>query len=259
MNDILQAMAGLGGPWLWSGWAVFLRVGSAMMFLPAFGEQTVPVRLRLATAGAFTVIIVPIVSPDLSLPAVGLPGLLHLTLTETLSGLTLGFSIRALVWALHVAGTMAAQATSLSQLLGGGGIDPQPAMARLLTLGGLALAATAGLHLRITEALVRSYDTLPAGTVPLAADLSRFAVARVAELFGTAFSFAAPFLIASLIYNLALGVINRAMPQLMVAFVGAPAITAGGLGLLLLTAPRLLDVWLRLLNLRLAAPFEVLP
>ncbi len=54
---------------------------------------------------------------------------------------------------------------------------------------------------------------------------------------------AAPFTIAAFVYNLALGVINRAMPQLMVTFVGAPAITLGGLVLLLISAPIMLGVW----------------
>ncbi|HBQ37312.1 MAG TPA: flagellar biosynthesis protein FliR, partial [Rhodobacteraceae bacterium] len=61
--------------------------------------------------------------------------------------------------------------------------------------------------------------------------------------FALAFTLAAPFLIASLIYNVALGVINRAMPQLMVAFVGAPAITAGALFLMFLVMPLILVVW----------------
>ena len=62
-------------------------------------------------------------------------------------------------------------------------------------------------------------------------------------------------MIAALIYNVAIGVINRAMPQLMVAFVGAPAITAGGLILLVLTTPYLLSVWLEALNSHLSDPF----
>jgi flagellar biosynthetic protein FliR len=33
------------------------------------------------------------------------------------------------------------------------------------------------------------------------------------------------------------------MPQLMVSFVGAPAITLGGLALLLLAAPLMLGLW----------------
>ena len=42
-----------------------------------------------------------------------------------------------------------------------------------------------------------------------------------------------------------MGVINRAMPQLMVSFIGAPAITAAGMLLLLISAPIMLQIWLR--------------
>ena len=48
---------------------------------------------------------------------------------------------------------------------------------------------------------------------------------------------------ASDAYNVALGAINRAMPQMMVAFVGAPAITAAGLLILMLSAPVILHFW----------------
>ena len=65
----------------------------------------------------------------------------------------------------------------------------------------------------------------------------------MSRAFSLAFLLAAPFVIASVIYNLALGVINRAMPQLMVAFVGAPVITLGGIVLLFLASPLMLSVW----------------
>ena len=65
----------------------------------------------------------------------------------------------------------------------------------------------------------------------------------VAQAFALGFSLAAPFVIAGFAYNVALGAINRAMPQLMVAFVGAPAITAAGLLILMLAAPVILDFW----------------
>ena len=60
----------------------------------------------------------------------------------------------------------------------------------------------------------------------------------------------------SVIYNLTLGVINKAMPQLMVAFVGAPVITFGAIALLLVSAPLLLSVWLQAFEAFLAAPFR---
>jgi len=63
----------------------------------------------------------------------------------------------------------------------------------------------------------------------------------------------------SVLYNLALGVINKAMPQLMVAFVGAPVITLGAILLLFLAAPTMLGVWLSSLDHFMANPFGPRP
>ena len=63
----------------------------------------------------------------------------------------------------------------------------------------------------------------------------------------------------SVLYNLALGAINKAMPQLMVAFVGAPVITAGGLLILCISSPLILTVWLDALDTFMAAPFQAVP
>ncbi|MEL6282489.1 MAG: flagellar biosynthetic protein FliR, partial [Pseudomonadota bacterium] len=46
------------------------------------------------------------------------------------------------------------------------------------------------------------------------------------------------------VYNLLLGAVNRAMPQLMVALVGMPALSLGGMILILLSGPVLLQVWM---------------
>jgi flagellar biosynthesis protein FliR len=69
------------------------------------------------------------------------------------------------------------------------------------------------------------------------------------------FGFVVFFVVVSLIYNLTLGVINRAMPQLMVAFVGAPVITFGGLSLLLILSVQILTTWSERLMAFLVAPF----
>ena len=91
--------------------------------------------------------------------------------------------------------------------------------------------------------MARSYEILPMGLPVPAADVAAWGTARVAQAFALGFSLAAPFVIAGFAYNLALGAINRAMPQLMVAFIGAPAITAGGLLILMLAAPVILHFW----------------
>jgi flagellar biosynthetic protein FliR len=107
----------------------------------------------------------------------------------------------------------------------------------------------------MVAAFVQSYDLFPFGTLPGAPDLADWGVGHVSASFSLAFSLSAPFLIASLLYNVALGVINKAMPQLMVAFVGAPAITWGGLALLMLSAPSILAAWATAFEATLANPW----
>ena len=132
-------------------------------------------------------------------------------------------------------------------------------MGYVLVVGGFALAMVTGLHLRVIEAMILSYDVLPPGRFPAASVISEWGTSRVAEAFTLAFTLSSPFLVASLIYNVALGVINKAMPQLMVGFVGAPAITLGGMILLFLSAPILLSVWVNAMNGFLANPFSGAP
>ena len=81
----------------------------------------------------------------------------------------------------------------------------------------------------------------------------------ITRTFALAFSLALPFVVGALLYNLVLGVINRAMPQLMVTFVGAPLLTGGSLVLLALATPLLLDTWQAALNAFLITPFPATP
>jgi flagellar biosynthetic protein FliR len=222
---------------------VFLRVGGAFLVLPAFGETFVPARVRLAAAFAITAILVPALGASILGQTDAAPiGASHF-FSEALSGLLVGLGLRFVVHALQIAGSIAAQSTSLSQILGGASVDPQPAMGNLMMISGLTLAVLSGLHIHLIHAFLRSYEILPFGRLATPGSVGLWGVGRIAAAFSLAFSLAAPFLIASLLYNVALGVINKAMPQLMVAFVGAPAITLGGLVLLLITMPFLLPVW----------------
>ncbi len=240
---------------LWAGFAVFLRVGAMMSLLPAFGEQSVPVRVRLGVSLAFCMIITPAIAPNVGpVPEDILPAVITL-LPEVLTGLFFGLLLRFFVFALQIAGTIAAQSTSLSQIFGGSaGVDPQPAMAHVLVVAGLALAAMMGLHVHFAGYILQTYTLVPLG-VWLASEIAvDLGVLAVSKTFVLGFTLAAPFLIASLIYNVTLGVINRAMPQLMVSFVGAPAITAGGLLLLVLTAPLMLSLWVEAFSIVVMNP-----
>jgi len=248
--DLTQA--GLLGAML-----VFARVSGVMMLLPGFGERIIPVRVRLALTIAFTMVVWPMLAPGLVAVEAARPYVV-LVAIETSIGLFLGIAIRLLVIALQLAGSIAAQSTALAQIFGAGvAPDPMPAIGNILMLAGVTLAVASGLHVKAAVAMARSYEILPMGLPVPAADLAAWGTARIAQAFALGFSLAAPFVIAGFAYNLALGAINRAMPQLMVAFIGAPAITAGGLLILMLAAPVLLHFWGTRLDLTLADPLAM--
>lgn len=239
---------------LWQGFVVFIRVGALVALLPAFGERSLPARVRLVVAGAFTLIIAPAV--DIDAAAISLPAAV---LSEGIVGVSLGLGVRLFIMALQTAGAIAAQSTSLSQILGGAAVEPLAAIGYVLMIGAIALAVMADLHVKAAALVIFSYEVLPAGVFVTGADLSAWGVDQIRRAFSLAFTLAAPFVLISMLYNLCLGVINKAMPQLMVAFVGAPVITAGGLLVLCLASPIILTVWMQALDGFLAAPFEAVP
>lgn len=249
-EDIVSFAEGL----LWSHVLVFLRVAPVISLFLGFGESTVPVRIKLALALACTVTLTPAIEPYLSDFDAAAPPL-GFILSETAIGLLMGIGIRLFVLGLQTAGSIAGQATSLAQILGSAGVTPLPALGHILVFGGLALAMMSGLHVQAARMIVLSYGLFPAGDLPQPGAVADWGMRQIAGAFALAFTLAAPFLIVSVLYNLTLGIINRAMPQMMVVFVGAPVITAVGIVLLLMLAPTILTIWITAMQNFVLNPF----
>lgn len=251
MTD-LGALLDFGQAWLWHGFLVFLRVAAALALMPGFGEQSVPARVKLVLAIAATLVVAPMIDP-FDERNWQLSTLAQFMVTETAAGFLFGIGLRIFVMALQTAGAIAAQSTSLSQILGNSA-EPMPAIGHVFVISGLCLAMMSGLHVKFLAYILQTYVLLPPGHLPSPGMISEWGVAQIAQAFSLAFQLSAPFVIVSLLYNLALGAINRAMPQLMVAFVGAPAITAAGMVLLALLVPAIMLVWLEAMNVYLSNP-----
>ncbi|TFL18436.1 flagellar biosynthetic protein FliR [Jannaschia formosa] len=234
MTEALLILHDLAMPHVLAFLAVFLRVGAMILLLPGFGDRLIPTQVRLATGFALAVGATPAVPPPGPIDAA-------MVATEGAIGLAFGAVLRFTAQALLMAGTMAAQLTSLAQLFGS--VEPSSAIGNLLNMAGLCLLMAAGLPVWLVETIVRSYEVLPMGAVMPGPDVALWGVSRLAHGFALAFGLAAPFALLAILYNLAMGVINRAMPQLMVALVGAPAITGAAGVLLLLAAPVILLAW----------------
>ena len=224
---------------------VFVRTGAMVFFLPGFGENYVPVRIKLALALGLAALIFPMVGSQISVDVFSQRSVVTLIITEAVTGVFWGAIIRLIIHVLQMAGAIISQATSLAQIFGGSvNMDAQPAMGHIMVVSGLALISLIGLHEIYVAYVLNTYNVTPAGIALTGIDVADYSTHHIGKAFALAFQLSAAALTATLLYNIVLGVINRAMPQLLVSFVGAPAITAGGLLLLYLMAPTMLDVWL---------------
>lgn len=241
----LTPMLEAGAPAILLLGAVFSRISAIVFLTPGIGERAIPVRVRLAAAIGITIIIAPMVlTPDMRPPEQP-AAIAALYAAETLSGLVIGFGLRILVFVLQIAGAITAQHLSLAQLFGPTvGFDSESPFAAILVMAGVALAAATGLHIHLVGAIADVYETLPFGLFPGAEETGEWSTNRVGEALFKALALSSPFVILGFLYSLALAAASRAMPQLMAAFVGAPAITLAGMALFAAAAPILLFEWL---------------
>ena len=223
---------------------IFARVGGVIFLLPGLGERALSIRVRLVAALAITVILSPLIAPLIPLSPATPVDLALMLAAEATCGLVIGFAFRLLVFALQTAGMVAAQHISIAQMFGAGvAPEPEPTIATILSMGGIVLMMMAGLHVHLIASMAQLYEVFPFGQFPIGADLGQWAVERVSETFALGVTLAAPFVAVGFTYNLALGALNRAMPQLLVALVGVPFIVWIGMVVLYHIMPALFDRW----------------
>ncbi len=228
---------------LWPLIAVFSRLSAFFLLVPVFGERTIPVRIRLGVALICSFLLFPLIEGEaVSNMSQGLT----LILTEAVSGFALGLSLRLFVIGLQIIGTIISNSLSLSQPLGEGiSTEPNPTISTFLMLGGLTLMVSLNLHVELIVMLARSFQTVPLGSMMDMGDQARWLTDLAVSMLRLCLSLALPFLVLNFTYNLILGFLNRAMPQLLVSFVGIPGITLAGIVLLMVCASAILLAWMR--------------
>ncbi len=224
---------------------VFARLGAAVMVLPGLGEEEVPANIRIGLGLALVVVLLPAVAPGLPQAPDSATESVRLILLEVLVGLWLGGLARLIVMAMAVAGQIIALLLGLAQAM-----VPDPALGglgtatgRMLSLAAVVVVLSSGLYAIPLRALVESYALLPPGDpFPAGAGAEAFAAAA-AESLALSLRLCAPFVVAAIIINVALGLLARIAPQVQVYFVAIPGQVLLGLALLAAVMPPLLGAF----------------
>ncbi|MCP3472667.1 flagellar biosynthesis protein FliR [Bradyrhizobium sp. CCGUVB1N3] len=223
---------------------VFCRIGACLMLVPGFSSVNIPVQIRLFVAIVTTFALAPILVATLKpLLADAQPlTLASLIGSELFTGSIIGIAGRVFFLALQTMATAMAGAIGLSNIPGTpvGDTDPAPALVPLIMAAVTTLFFMTDQHWQVLRGLMNSYEVWHPGD-RLGGDvaLSQL-VNRLSEAFVLTLRITSPFIVYSVIVNLAVGLVNKLTPSIPVYFISVPFVLLGGLLLLYLTSDELL-------------------
>jgi len=220
------------------------RVSGWMIFTPFLGHAALPAPVKAGLTIALTILLFPIVTVDAV--ATGIyPGPLVIA-GELGVGMIMGLCLQLVFEGIQLGGQLIGTQLGFSMA---NMIDPMSqvettVMSVFHQTVALLIFLALDVHLRLVQALARSFHYLPAGTafavLPPAPQLCRAA----AGMWLIALEIAAPVMVATMLTDMTLAFISRTSPQLPVMLVGFAVKALLGFGVLASTVafwPRMFE------------------
>ncbi|WOJ88662.1 flagellar biosynthesis protein FliR [Methylocapsa polymorpha] len=240
-------MTAVGTNAVLAAFVMFCRIGACLMLMPGVSSPRIPANVRLFIAFAVTLALTPLFSGVIEKRLIGAAptALILILFTELVIGALIGFLGRIFFGALETLGSAIATAIGLASPLATSidEAEPLPAVATLLTLGATMLFFLTDLHWEVLRGLIDSY-----AAIPVSGEFNaQFALVQVSDCLSKSFFLAlrisSPFIVYSLIVNLAVGLAAKLTPQIPIYFITAPGVIAGGLFLLYATCKQFLELF----------------
>jgi flagellar biosynthetic protein FliR len=215
---------------------VFCRIGGCLLVVPGFSSARIPAQVRLFLALAVTFALSPLLLPLFRgrLADQAPTTTLLWILSESLTGFLIGFLGRVFLFVLETVMTAVSMAVGFGSIPGTPieGSEPQTAFVALVMMAATALLFAADLHWELFRGLVESYARIPPGE-GLGAQTALVQIAdQVTSVFVLGLRIGSPFIIYSIVVNLAVGFANKLTPTIPVYFIATPFVIFGGMVLL---------------------------
>jgi flagellar biosynthetic protein FliR len=220
---------------------VFLRISGILFVIPAFGERTVPVRVKAGLAILVTIIVYPLVRadvPNLEKEAQTFAVVVAI-IGEVLIGVTIGFAARMIFAGIQYAGEVIGMNMGFYMI---NIYDPISStqvnkIAEFQYLIALLVYFAVDAHHIFISAIIGSYQAVAPFGYHFSGSLMRAISLFSGELFMTAVKIGAPIIAVLFFTNAGLGIIARTVPQINIFIVGFPVQIAVGLIFFGLSAP----------------------
>lgn len=236
----------------------FLRISALMISEPVLGNRAIPIRVRIGFSFMLAVLVASILPAPPPVELASATGLL-MAAQQIIIGLTIGFTMRILMAAIEMAGSLA----GLTMGLGFATFyDPQnsaqvPVVGQFMGLLAILMFFAINGHLMVITALVESFQVLPISAKPFAAGGFQALALAGGQIFVIGVLLSLPVMAALLIVNVAMGVMSRAAPQLNLFAVGFPLTLTAGFVVLLMALPYLAPHFSRLYEEGVASALKI--
>lgn len=240
MPSLFSVTSGQLSAWMVMFLWPFVRILALISTAPIFGESRVPRHVKVGLAALLSIAIGPTLGALPTVPVVSLPGIWIIG-QQVLIGVAMGFSMRLVFTAVQAAGEYIGLQMGLSFA---SFFDPTSGgqtmvLARLLNTLAMLIFLGFDMHLMVIATLAESFHILPIANAPLAANGWLLLVLSASQIFSAGLMLALPLVSILLTINLAMGILNRASPQLSIFSIGFPITLLAGVAMLRLMMPHL--------------------
>jgi len=226
---------------------LFCRIGSCFMMLPGLSSARVSPTVRLFVSLAVTLAMLPLMW-DTVYPRVRSsdPGaMVVLIFSESMIGIMFGLIARLYVVGLQFAGAVIG---SSLQMTTPGGVDiledtSESSLTSFLTFSGLMVLFLLDFHQVVIKALVDSYDAMPLGHFVTGQKMLITLTDTLGQIFMVMLRLASPFVIFSIMFNFAIGLVSKLAPAIPIYFIATPFSLMAGIFLMYLAVAAMLRLY----------------
>jgi flagellar biosynthetic protein FliR len=224
----------------------FCRVAGCILVLPGFSTARIPTTFRLFLAITISLALMPMMWDNIY-PRVqgGTPAYVVAIFMETLTGTVLGMIARYYALGLQFLGSVITMMIGLNTPPASDVLEDaqEGQLTNLLTFAGLMVLFMLDFHHQLFLVLAESYRTWPVaeGFDPQRALVSL--VDTLAATYAIMLRLASPFILFNVLFNMAIGFINKLAPVVPVYFISAPYLVMGGTILLYFGIAALLSLY----------------
>jgi flagellar biosynthetic protein FliR len=209
-----------------------VRLTGLMLFAPFFGSITIPMRIKAVLVMSLTALLYPMTAAKI--PAMTISQWPMMVFSELLIGITIGVATNIVFDGVQMAGQVLSvqMGYSLVNIMDPNTQVESTVVATFHQTIAMLIFLRLNVHLWILRAVAHSFDYLPPASGHFGGVFTSTVVRSGAEVFAIGIQIAAPVLSATLLADIALGLLGKASPQLPLMLLG-PAVKSV-LGLLIL-------------------------